>query len=113
MKRPAGEDRRALGPGMLRAGAMRRCGGRPGAGLRREDRDGQIHQQWQAEAKQRQRHKGDARPQDVDAELVGHAGADAEDHAIATILAKTLFHFFPFCPGLRGRRFGGEGRPVR
>lgn len=69
--------------------------------LWREDRDREVQQQWQAEAQKRQGDKADARPQDVDAELVCHPGAYAKDHTIATILAKTLFHFFPFHPGQR------------
>ena len=83
---------------------LRLEGGRPGLSLRREDRDGEVQQQRQAEAQKRQGNKADARPQDVEAELVCHPGADAEDHTIATILAKTLFHFFPFHPGQDGRR---------
>ena len=71
----------------------------PGCLLGREDRDGEVQQQWEAEAQKRQGDKADARPQDVDPELVRYAGADAEDHPVATILAKTLFHFFPFHPG--------------
>ena len=83
-------------------GPVRRCAEsvRPlAASLRREDRDGEVQQQRQAEAQKRQGNKADARPQDVDAELVCHPGAHAEDHPVATILAKTLFHFFPFHPG--------------
>jgi len=78
--------------------------------LGREDRDREVEQQRQAEAQQSQRYKGDARPQDVEAEVVGHPGADAEDHSIATVLAKTLFHFFPFDPGAGAGVIGRTGR---
>ena len=85
---------------------LRLKGGPARAALRREDRDGQVQQQRKAEAEQRQGDKGDARPQDVEAELVRNPGTHAEDHPIATILAKTLFHFFPFRPGARAGIMG-------
>ena len=50
-------------------------------------------------------------PGTFEAELVGHAGAHPEDDAVATILAKTLFHFFPFHPGQRPALLGQVGGP--
>lgn len=89
------------------------CGRRPFAVLGREDRDGEVQQQRQAEAQQCQGDESDARPQDVDAELVGHPGAHAEDHPAATILAKTLVHVFPFDPGRTAGVLGGLSGLVR
>lgn len=110
MKRPAGhETGEPLICGNMRAGATAPERRPARCCLGCEDRDRDIEQQRQAEAQQCQRHKGDACPQDVDAEAVGHAGADAEDHAIATILAKTLCHFCPFHPGPGAGVLGGGG----